>query len=262
MHNNIQCRNTIKIWKHQNEIHFPVKFHDINLQKESGYTTHNQWASDLCRFTDATCNKPQEKISLWPDKTCPCLHCTKSDTLSNHCELIKLTKIILGQTMHVWEISIRSSHSWFTYILCNKYIIKFRSLINCDPRIRPCACVSYSLSWECRRKMIDCYTINPCCTEFIFMTQRYLYFLSYLNTEMAQVVETFPWGRQRLVYPAQSIMWFLMTWWYPEPEHQQPRYWLSYPGIVQFRDQKGKTPRQLIIIDRWLVSSWDKFIAI
>ena len=51
----------------------------------------------------------------------------------------------------------------------------------------------------------------------------YLHLLSFLDTEMAQVVEIFPCWRQS--------PWLLMAWWCKEPGYQQPCYWLSFHGI-------------------------------
>ena len=48
--------------------------------------------------------------------------------------------------------------------------------------------------------------INSCHDEFILGNIKMnLHFLSFLNTEMGQVVEILPHGRQRPVYPAVDI---------------------------------------------------------
>ena len=47
-------------------------------------------------------------------------------------------------------------------------------------------------------------------------------FLSFLKTEMTQVVEIPPFGRNRPVYTTWSMPLLLMTYWCKEPRHQQP----------------------------------------
>ena len=53
----------------------------------------------------------------------------------------------------------------------------------------------------------------------------HLPFLSYLRTEMAQVIKILPCGRQGSVYNTCSIPWLLMAWQHKEPGHQQLWYW-------------------------------------
>ena len=53
-------------------------------------------------------------------------------------------------------------------------------------------------------------------------------FLTFFNTEMVQVIEILPSGRQGSVYPVWSTPWLLMTWLRKEPGHQQPWCWLSF----------------------------------
>ena len=43
--------------------------------------------------------------------------------------------------------------------------------------------------------------VNPCGAEFI-LRNNFLHFLSFLNTEMVQVIEIFPHVRQEAVSPA------------------------------------------------------------
>ena len=42
-------------------------------------------------------------------------------------------------------------------------------------------------------------------------------YVSFLDTEMAQVIDTLPPGRQGPVYPTQSIPWLLVAWQRKEP---------------------------------------------
>ena len=47
---------------------------------------------------------------------------------------------------------------------------------------------------------------------------------SFLNIDMAQVVEIFAYGYKGPVCPVHPIPWLLMTWGCTEPVHQQPWY--------------------------------------
>ena len=82
------------------------------------------------------------------------------------------------------------------------------------------------------------WVFKPHEVKFIFRQLKiiYLHFLSFLNTEIAQVAEILPYDIQESVYAAQSIplAWLLMTWWCNEPGHQQPWYWPNYPGTFGF----------------------------
>ena len=69
---------------------------------------------------------------------------------------------------------------------------------------------------------------NPCTNGFILENMiNILTFLSFLNSEMVQVVEGIPHGRQRHLYPTKSTSWLLMAWQCKESCHQQPWYWPS-----------------------------------
>ena len=59
-------------------------------------------------------------------------------------------------------------------------------------------------------------------------------FLSFLNTEIAQIIEILQLWRQGAVSSVSSIPWLLMTWWHKEPRHQQPWYWPICLGIFPF----------------------------
>ena len=55
--------------------------------------------------------------------------------------------------------------------------------------------------------------VNLCAVEFRSGNANiYMYFLSFLNTQMAQVVEIIPYGRQGPIYPPLSTLWLLMDW--------------------------------------------------
>ena len=63
------------------------------------------------------------------------------------------------------------------------------------------------------------------CAEFISGNiKSYFYFPSFLNPEMAHIVEICPCRRQRPVYRALSIPWLLMSWRHKEPGHQHSWY--------------------------------------
>ena len=55
-----------------------------------------------------------------------------------------------------------------------------------------------------------------------------LKFISFLHTDMTQVVEILPQVRQILTYSTQSKSWVLMSCWCKEPGHPQPWYWLCW----------------------------------
>ena len=67
----------------------------------------------------------------------------------------------------------------------------------------------------------------------------HLHFLSFHNTGMMQVFETFPHGRQNPICFTWLTPWLLMTWWRKEPGHHQPWYWPSLYGIFHFMHQRG-----------------------
>ena len=64
-------------------------------------------------------------------------------------------------------------------------------------------------------------------------------FLSFLNSDMAQVVEILPCERQGPGYPIYSITWLLMSWQRKEPGQQQPWYWPASPRIFWSQYQRG-----------------------
>ena len=76
---------------------------------------------------------------------------------------------------------------------------------------------------------------------FMFITgniKNYLGFVSFLNTEMAQVVKIHPHGGQWPIYPA-WIPCLLMVWKHKGPGHQLPRHWLIHSRILHFQHQKS-----------------------
>ena len=64
-------------------------------------------------------------------------------------------------------------------------------------------------------------------------TKFYLWFITFLQTDMTPVVEILSHVRQELTYSTQSISWMLMSWRWKEPGHQQPWYWLCWTGIIR-----------------------------
>ena len=67
----------------------------------------------------------------------------------------------------------------------------------------------------------------PCAIFFRENINKYLHFMSFLHTNMTQVVEIPPRVRQGPAYSTKSISWLLMSWRCKEPGHQQPWYWPS-----------------------------------
>ena len=69
-----------------------------------------------------------------------------------------------------------------------------------------------------------------------------LHFLTFLKTEMAQVVEIFPHGRQGPIFPKLCIPWLLINWQYKEPGHHQPWHCTDLTRIMmkisQFQHQE------------------------
>ena len=57
-------------------------------------------------------------------------------------------------------------------------------------------------------------------------------FLTFLNTEMVQLVEIvypeWPW----LVYPIQPILWLVMAWRHQQSELQQAWYWTTVKSLI------------------------------
>ena len=84
------------------------------------------------------------------------------------------------------------------------------------------------------------FPVNSCCNEcFFYKTQNmYLNFLSFLKSDMVQVVEILPCGRQKTVHPGWFILWLLLIYWCKEPGHQQPWYRPSSPEYSGFNTRR------------------------
>ena len=55
--------------------------------------------------------------------------------------------------------------------------------------------------------------VNPCFAQFFSgNVKSYWHFVSFLNTEMVQVVEINPFGRQGPVEIVYSVPWLLVSW--------------------------------------------------
>ena len=63
--------------------------------------------------------------------------------------------------------------------------------------------------------------------------------MSFLHTDIMQVVEILPQVRQEFAYSTQSVSWVLMSWRRKEPRHQQPWYWLWWTGSILSPHVKG-----------------------
>ena len=82
--------------------------------------------------------------------------------------------------------------------------------------------------------------ISPLCAKlFIKNIKMYLQFISFLHTDMTQVVENLPLISQELTYSTWSISWVLMSWRCMEPGYQQPWYWLCWSRVMKFPHVKG-----------------------
>ena len=109
--------------------------------------------------------------------------------------------------------------------------------------------------------------IHPRAEFSVWYTKTYLCYLSFPNTEMAQIVEILFNGRQGSIDPSNSkfnskfnfefegsIPWLLVTWWCKEPVYQQTLYWL--PGIclkwvnALIPEQNGNI-LQSIVLTHW-----------
>ena len=72
--------------------------------------------------------------------------------------------------------------------------------------------------------------VIPLCTNFFSRnTNMYLQFLSFLDTDMTQVVEILSHGRQGPNYFTLSMSWVLMT---QEARHQQQWYWPTVKSLI------------------------------
>ena len=82
--------------------------------------------------------------------------------------------------------------------------------------------------------------VNPLHAKFFRGNKNiYLYFMSLLHINMAQVVEIFPQVRQEPTNSPKSISWVLMSWQRKELGHQQSWYWLCWTKLIWFLHIKG-----------------------
>ena len=65
------------------------------------------------------------------------------------------------------------------------------------------------------------------------------YFLSFLNTKIAQIIECFSRARHWLTYIVQPMTWRLMSGKNKESGHQQTWYWCNLPAKFGFHHQMG-----------------------
>ena len=63
--------------------------------------------------------------------------------------------------------------------------------------------------------------------------------MSFLHTDITQVVKILPQVRQELTYSTKSVSWVLMSAWCMESGHQQPWYLLCETGLIRFSHVKG-----------------------
>ena len=94
-----------------------------------------------------------------------------------------------------------------------------------------------NITWNFLIWIVSVSDINPSRAHFFIgnIKKMYLQFISYLHTDVIQVVEILPRGRQELAYSTESILWVLMSWRRKEPGHQQPLYQLCWDEIIQPR---------------------------
>ena len=64
---------------------------------------------------------------------------------------------------------------------------------------------------------------------------------SFLDTEVAQIIENIPRGRQGLIYPGQARLLLPMTWLLASPGHQQPWYWPSSHRVLWYSQGMSST---------------------
>ena len=76
-----------------------------------------------------------------------------------------------------------------------------------------------------------CY-LTLCVLNYTEGTQTYIY-MSFLHTDMKQVVEILPQVRQEITYSTLSISWLLMSCRTKGPGHQQPWYLLCWNRLIR-----------------------------
>ena len=76
-------------------------------------------------------------------------------------------------------------------------------------------------------------------------------FLSFINTEMVQIIKILFHGRQWSTHPTKPISSLLMTWWHKEPGHQQPCYWPNSLSVFLFQHQT------CWVYDKWYLLEYD-----
>ena len=83
---------------------------------------------------------------------------------------------------------------------------------------------------------------------FLWSIEKYLDFLSFLNTWMEQMRSFHVKKTSAPLFTVdQLISWLLLAWWHKKPGHQQPWYWPSLPGIFWPQPQKA------LVINTWCI---------
>ena len=82
---------------------------------------------------------------------------------------------------------------------------------------------------------------NPCQLHWIYSkTHKNIFAFSIISPHWEGAGSWIFFVRHNLVYyPAWSISWLLMPWWWRLPRHWQSWHWFSAPRIVQCQHHKG-----------------------
>ena len=158
----------------------------------------------------------QINLDLWSIKNHHCCSAEWQILLSVWSSVLLTTKTVPGdKDINVWLIfwyHTAFGNAWLYYFMFFKrksYCLVSVTMGNINP-------IPFWGSFE---------RIDPCHVEFVWGNIKIcLHCVSFLNTdtEIAQVAEILPCGRQGPFYPAKSIPWLLMTGRYKEPRHQKP----------------------------------------
>ena len=128
----------------------------------------------------------------------------------------------------IYRIGALSDHQVRTYIFLGFFAI-------CCDQCRPS-----HVSEKTPEMQSISYLTNSLYAEFFSgKINMRLQFISFLHTDITQLVKILSRVRQEITYSTLSITWVLMTWWHKEPGHQQPWYLLCWTELILSPHVKG-----------------------
>ena len=170
------------------------------------------------------------------------------NSFSPNCDFQSVNQVII---LHMsWQLSCHGMckiRTWSdNYFSCKKSLKYFYKDLNnelINPLRNGPKAYWFIINGEVRHPLHVTYSVwlshnNHLCVKLLGgNTKVYLHSVSFLQTEMTQMVEVLYHRRQGHVNRVQAIPWLLMTWRHQEPGHQQPWYELSseYSSLSAYR---------------------------